>query len=55
MSGRNVFENNTPEVTPDEALKYGDKLVALLPLPEQGKRYELVELSCGRIGVIKQD
>lgn len=54
MSGRNAFEDNTPEVTPEEALKYGDKLVALLPLPEQGQKYEFVELSCGRIGVVKQ-
>ena len=51
MSGRNAFENNAPELTPEEAMKYGDKLVVLL---EEGQRYELVELSCGRIGVVKQ-
>ena len=47
MSGRNVFENNTPEVTPEEAQKYGDKLVALLPNPEPGEHYEIVNLTAG--------
>ena len=51
---RNAFEHNTPEATPEEAVKYGDKLVALLPLPDAGKHYEFVVLSCGKIGVIKE-
>lgn len=50
---RNVFENNTV-VTPEEALKYGDKLVALLPRLEPGEYYEIVELTAGT-GIVKHD
>jgi hypothetical protein len=52
MSSRNVFENNTPEVTPEEALRYGDKLVALLPHLKQGEHYEIVNLEAGT-GIVK--
>lgn len=58
MSGRNVFERNpqfgtTPTVvTPEEALKYGDKLVALLPNLEDGEYYEIVKLTAGT-GIVK--
>jgi len=48
---RNAFENNTT-VTPEEALKYGDKLVALLPHLEPGEHYEIVNLTAGT-GIIK--
>lgn len=56
MSGRNVFENanTTPRVTDEEALKYGDKLVALLPTLAPGERYEIVTLAAGT-GVVKHD
>jgi hypothetical protein len=54
MSGRNVFENNSTEVTAEEALKYGDKLVALLPHLEPGEHYEIVNLTAGT-GIIKHD
>lgn len=50
---RNVFENNTPDVTPEEAKKYGDKLVALLPHLEPGEHYEIVNLTAGT-GIVKR-
>jgi hypothetical protein len=49
---RNLFENNQlPGVTPDEALKLGDKVHHILPALEDGERYELVGLSDGRTAV----
>lgn len=54
MSGRNAFENNTTVVTPEEALKYGDKLVALLPHLGDGEYYEIVNLTAGT-GIVKHD
>lgn len=48
MSGRNAFENTASEmITPEEAQKYGDKLVALLPNLEPGEYYEIVNLTAG--------
>lgn len=51
---RNVFENNRPEVTPEEALKYGSNLVALLPNLEPGEHYEIVKLTAGT-GIVKHE
>lgn len=53
-SMRNVFESNSPEITTEEATKYGDKLVAVLPELEPGEHYEIVKLSCGT-GIVKHD
>lgn len=54
MSGRNAFESNAGVLTPEEALKYGDKLVAFLPLLKDGEHYEIVNLTAGT-GIVKHD
>jgi hypothetical protein len=51
---RNVFENTAAMVTPEEALEYGDKLVALLPRLENGDYYQIVQLTAGT-GIIKRE
>lgn len=48
----NAFEKNLPEVTPEEAMKYGDKVVAFLPPLGDGEYYEIVKLTAG-LAVVK--
>lgn len=52
---RNLFENNDPQVTPEEAMELGDKLVSVLPRLPERQEYSLVTLSDGRIAVIAQE
>ena len=52
---RNVFENNhndTVEVLMTDLNRLGDKLYTLLPLLEDGSRYQLETLSNGRVAVV---
>lgn len=52
---RNVFENNhndTVEVPLVDLNRLGDKLYTILPLLEDGSKYQLETLSNGRIAVI---
>ena len=51
---RNAFEENEPVVTDEEALKYGDKMTAVLPKLGEGEYYEVVDLSDGRTGIVRQ-
>ena len=52
MSGRNVFENNEPPITSEEAMKYGGKMHSTLPPARAGYHYELVKLESGQVAVI---
>lgn len=52
---RNMFENNKPEVSPEEALKLGDKLHAIMPHLAAGYRYELTQLEDGRTAVVVEE
>ena len=52
---RNVFENNhndTVEVPLTDLTRLGDKLYTILPLLEDGSRYQLDTLSNGRVAVV---
>lgn len=51
---RNVFEENDPIVTDEEALKYGDKMAAVLPKLGEDEYYEVVDLSNGKTGIVRQ-
>jgi hypothetical protein len=48
---RNLFENNEPERPPEEL---DDSVLAVLPAPGEGYRYELNELDSGEVKVIVQ-
>lgn len=52
MSGRNVFENNEPPISAEEASKYGGKMHSLLPPAPEGHHYDLLTLASGRVAVI---
>lgn len=53
--GRNVFENNQPEVSREEALELGDAVNSVLPTLAEGYHYKLVKLSSGKTAVVVEE
>ena len=52
---RNVFESNTPWVTPEDQHEMVDKTHSVLPPLAEGYRYDLVKLASGRSAIVVEE